>query len=157
MRWKRHFLNSCQRANAVPARIQEVCARNKDFYYISFVKNAGLSAAIKAGFDYTCSEFVGYMDADLQTTPEDFNLLLDGMEGKSMMIGIRANRKDTFFKKIQSKIANGFRKMMTHDGATDTGCPLKTLPSVSPCSRVCTGSFPHSFFFRKAVHTDRFL
>ena len=37
------------------ARIQEVCARNKDFYYISFVKNAGLSAAIKAGFDYTCS------------------------------------------------------------------------------------------------------
>lgn len=114
-------------ADSSLARIQEVCARNKDFYYISFVKNAGLSAAIKAGFDYTCSEFVGYMDADLQTTPEDFNLLLDGMEGKSMMIGIRANRKDTFFKRIQSKIANGFRKMMTHDGATDTGCPLKIL------------------------------
>lgn len=116
-------------ADSSLARIQEVCARNKDFYYISFVKNAGLSAAIKAGFDYTCSEFVGYMDADLQTTPEDFNLLLDGMEGKSMMIGIRANRKDTFFKRIQSKIANGFRKMMTHDGATDTGCPLKILRS----------------------------
>lgn len=116
-------------ADSSLARIQEVCARNKDFYYISFVKNAGLSAAIKAGFDYTCSEFVGYMDADLQTTPEDFNLLLDEMEGKSMMIGIRANRKDTFFKRIQSKIANGFRKMMTHDGATDTGCPLKILRS----------------------------
>ena len=148
-------------ADSSLARIQEVCARNIDFYYISFVKNAGLSAAIKAGFDYTCSEFVGYMDADLQTTPEDFNLLLDGMEGKSMMIGIRANRKDTFFKRIQSKIANGFRKMMTHDGATDTGCPLKILradvASVSPCSRVCTGSFPHSFFSRTAAHTDRFL
>ena len=116
-------------ADSSLARIQEVCAGNKDFYYISFVKNAGLSAAIKAGFDYTCSEFVGYMDADLLTTPEDFNLLLDGMEGKSMMIGIRANRKDTFFKRIQSKIANGFRKMMTHDGATDTGCPLKILRS----------------------------
>ena len=108
-------------------RIQEVCSRSKDLYYISFVKNAGLSAAIKAGFDYACSDFVGYMDADLQTTPEDFNLLLEGIEEKSMMIGIRANRKDTFFKRIQSKIANGFRKMMTHDGATDTGCPLKVL------------------------------
>ena len=42
-------------ADSSLARIQEVCARNKDFYYISFVKNAGLSAAIKAGFDYTCS------------------------------------------------------------------------------------------------------
>lgn len=108
-------------------RIQEVCSRNADMFYISFVKNAGLSAAIKAGFDCACSEYVGYMDADLQTTPYDFNLLLGGMEGKSMMIGVRANRKDTFFKRMQSKIANGFRKMMTHDGATDTGCPLKVL------------------------------
>lgn len=32
--------------------IQEVCSRNKDIFYISFSKNAGLSAAIKAGFDY---------------------------------------------------------------------------------------------------------
>ena len=57
--------------------IQEVCSRNKDIFYISFSKNAGLSAAIKAGFDYAFSEYVGYMDADLQTTPEDFNLLMD--------------------------------------------------------------------------------
>lgn len=97
--------------------IQEVCSRNKDIFYISFSKNAGLSAAIKAGFDYAFSEYVGYMDADLQTTPEDFNLLLDGMKEHTLMTGYRANRKDTAFKRIQSKIANGFRNMMTHDGA----------------------------------------
>lgn len=108
-------------------KIREICEMNNDLYYISFVKNAGLSAAVKAGFDWTFSEYVGYMDADLQTTPEDFNLLLDGMETKSMMIGIRADRKDSFFKRMQSKIANGFRKMMTGDGAVDTGCPLKVL------------------------------
>lgn len=108
-------------------RIKEICARNEDFYYISFAKNAGLSAAIKAGFDYTESEFLGYMDADLQTTPEDFNLLLADIGSYSMVIGIRANRKDTFFKKMQSKIANSFRRMMTGDGAADTGCPLKVL------------------------------
>ena len=109
------------------AMIQEVCARNKDLFYISFSKNAGLSAAIKAGFDSTFSEYVGYMDADLQTTPEDFNLLLDGMREHTLMTGYRANRKDTAFKRIQSKIANGFRNMMTHDGAKDTGCPLKII------------------------------
>ena len=36
-------------------------------------------------------------------------------------------RKDSFFKNLQSKIANGFRRMMTHDNAIDTGCPLKIL------------------------------
>ena len=107
--------------------IREICKNNPDFLYISFEKNAGLSAAIKAGIDYTESEYVGYMDADLQTTPEDFNLLLKDIKDYSMVIGIRANRKDSFFKNLQSKIANGFRRMMTGDGAADTGCPLKVL------------------------------
>ena len=104
--------------------IKAACERNHDFYYISFVKNCGLSAAIKAGFDYCESKLVGYVDADLQTAPEDFNLLLKDIDRYSMVIGIRANRKDSFFKNMQSKIANGFRKMMTHDGATDTGLVL---------------------------------
>ena len=109
------------------ARIREACARNAGFHYITFEKNAGLSAALKAGIDYTGSEYLGYMDADLQTAPEDFNLLLEHIEGHSMAMGIRAERKDSPFKRLQSKIANGFRRMMTHDGATDTGCPLKVL------------------------------
>ena len=109
------------------ARIREVCARNADFYHISFERNAGLSAALKAGIDCTESEYLGYMDADLQTAPEDFNLLLEHIGDYSMVMGIRAERKDSFFKRLQSRIANGFRNMMTHDGATDTGCPLKVL------------------------------
>ena len=107
--------------------IKEICSRHEDFYYISFVKNAGLSTAVKAGFDYACSELVGYIDADLQTTPEDFNLLLEDIDNYSMVMGIRAGRKDSWFKNAQSRFANGFRRMMTHDGATDTGCPLKVL------------------------------
>ena len=108
-------------------RLREICARNPDFFHIGFVKNAGLSAALKAGIDYTESEYLGYMDADLQTAPEDFNLLLEHIADYTMVTGIRANRKDTPFKRFQSKFANGFRRMMTNDGATDTGCPLKVL------------------------------
>lgn len=108
-------------------RILEVCARNKDFFYIDLAKNAGLSAAMKAGIDCAGSAYVGYMDADLQTTPEDFNLLLKDIGEFELVMGIRANRKDSFFKNLQSKIANGFRRMMTNDGVQDTGCPLKVL------------------------------
>lgn len=113
--------------DASAERLREICARNPDFFHIGFVKNAGLSAALKAGIDYTESEYLGYMDADLQTAPEDFNLLLEHIADYTMVTGIRANRKDTPFKRFQSKFANGFRRMMTNDGATDTGCPLKVL------------------------------
>lgn len=107
--------------------IREICSRNRDFYYIEFERNAGLSAALKAGIDYTESEYLGYIDADLQTAPEDFNLLLADIDNYSMVIGVRAGRKDTLSKRLQSKIANGWRRMMTGDGALDTGCPLKVL------------------------------
>lgn len=108
-------------------RILEVCGRNKDFFYIDLAKNSGLSAAMKAGIDCAGSAYVGYMDADLQTTPEDFNLLLKDIGEFELVMGIRANRKDSYFKNLQSKVANGFRRMMTNDGVQDTGCPLKVL------------------------------
>ena len=109
------------------AKLAEICSRNPDFFYIDFEKNCGLSAALKAGIDCTESKYLGYMDADLQTAPEEFNILLKDIKDYSMVIGIRARRNDSIFKKFQSKFANGFRRMMTHDGATDTGCPLKVL------------------------------
>ncbi|MDE6452647.1 MAG: glycosyltransferase family 2 protein [Muribaculaceae bacterium] len=107
--------------------IAGICSRHPDMFYISFASNCGLSAAIKAGFDAARSPLVGYIDADLQTAPEDFNLLLPHAVDHELVMGIRAARKDSAFKRLQSKIANGFRRMMTGDDALDTGCPLKVL------------------------------
>ena len=70
---------------------------------------------------------MGYIDADLQTSPEDFNLLLAEAPDHELVTGIRVGRKDTRWKRIQSRIANRFRRMMTGDTAQDTGCPLKVL------------------------------
>ena len=109
--------------------IEAICHRNDNFNYISFEENRGLSAAIKAGFDYASSELVGYIDSDLQTNPEDFNLLLEHIEEFDLVTGVRANRKDSFVKKMSSKIANGIRRSFTHDGMDDTGCPLKVIKS----------------------------
>ncbi|MDE5847366.1 MAG: glycosyltransferase [Muribaculaceae bacterium] len=108
-------------------RIKEICSRQPDFLYIAFARNCGLSAAIKAGIDAAESEYVGYIDADLQTDPQDFNLLIPHLKEHELVMGIRANRKDTAWKRFQSKFANGFRRMMTGDKATDTGCPLKVM------------------------------
>mgnify|MGYP000863609273 FL=1 len=107
--------------------IETICNRNDNFNYISFQENRGLSAAIKAGFDYVNSELVGYIDSDLQTNPEDFNLLLEHIDNFDLVTGVRANRKDSFVKNMSSKIANGIRRSFTHDGMDDTGCPLKVI------------------------------
>ena len=109
--------------------IEQICNRNSIFKFISFKENRGLSAAIKAGFDHTETELVGYIDADLQTTPEDFNLLLEHIDEYDLVTGVRANRKDSFVKNMSSKIANGIRRTFTHDGMDDTGCPLKIIKS----------------------------
>lgn len=107
--------------------IETICKRQDHFSYILFAENRGLSAAIKAGFDYVDTEFVGYIDSDLQTAPEDFNKLLEHVGDYDLVTGVRADRKDKFVKNMSSKIANNIRRSFTNDGMDDTGCPLKVI------------------------------
>lgn len=138
------FVNDGSKDNS-EQMLQEVCNRHDDMFYLSFARNGGLSAALKAGFDYTFSEYVGYIDADLQTAPEDFNLLLEHAPDYVLVMGIRTGRKDDFVKRMSSKIANSFRRMMTHDTAEDTGCPLKVMRT-SYAKRIPMFTGMHRFF-----------
>src|SRR5690554_5308379 len=86
--------------------IEAICSRQTDFSFIRFKENRGLSAAIKAGCEHVDTELVGYIDSDLQTAPEDFNLLLEHIGTYDLVTGVRANRKDSFVKNMSSTIAN---------------------------------------------------
>jgi hypothetical protein len=44
-----------------------------------------------------------------------------------LVAGQRVGRKDTGFKKLQSRIANGVRGAILRDGTRDTGCGLKAV------------------------------
>ena len=120
------FVNDGSKDNSQQI-IEDICSRNVAFHFINFRENRGLSAAIKAGFDNIETPLVGYIDSDLQTTPQDFNLLLDKIGEYDLVTGVRANRKDSFVKNMSSTIANGIRRAFTHDGMDDTGCPLKVI------------------------------
>lgn len=109
------------------AKIKKICSQSDSFTYCSFDRNYGLSAAIKAGFDYSNTPWTGYIDADLQTSPDDFNILLGLTDKYDLITGVRSNRKDSFVKNLSSLIANGIRRAFTHDGMDDTGCPLKII------------------------------
>lgn len=110
-------------------KIISICKNNASYEYLKFKKNRGLSTAIKAGIDCCTTELVGYIDADLQTIPEDFNLLFESIHEFDAVVGFRAKRKDTINKKVQSLFANSIRRALINDGIKDTGCPLKIIKS----------------------------
>ncbi len=120
------FVNDGSTDNSLPL-IQHICSQNKHYAYISLSANMGLSAAIKAGIDHCSSKWIGYIDADLQTSPADFALMFPYINEFDLVIGHRHQRKDKAVKRISSLVANAFRRRVLKDGVHDTGCPLKII------------------------------
>lgn len=137
------FINDGSSDNSLQM-IEDICLSYENFHFVSFDTNYGLSAAIKAGFDNVETTLTGYMDADLQTSPLDFNLLLEHVEDYELVTGVRAARKDSVVKNTSSKIANSIRRIFTKDGVDDTGCPLKIIKT-SYAKRIPMFSGLHRF------------
>ena len=99
---------------------------------VQFEQNTGQSAAMYAGIHAARGEFIALIDGDLQNDPTDIPRLLEELDrGADLACGYRATRKDTAFKRVQSRIANFVRSRFTGDGVRDTGCTLKAMKR--PC------------------------
>lgn len=97
---------------------------------LRFEKNAGQSAAMHAGIHAARGRVIVTIDGDLQNDPNDIPALvakLDEGDGWDLVCGYRAKRKDTAFKRLQSRIANAVRSRFVGDGVRDTGCTLKAM------------------------------
>src|SRR5256886_12640663 len=94
---------------------------------LTFEKNSGQTAALDAGWRAAKGTYVVSLDADLQNDPADIPAMMRTLEasGADMVIGVRVNRRDTWARKVQSRIGNGVRNWITRDQITDTGCSLK--------------------------------
>ncbi len=100
--------------------------------FVRFAANTGQSAAMYAGVHAATGEIIALIDGDLQNDPADIPKLIDELErGADLVCGYRASRKDTAFKRVQSRIANFVRSRFTGDGVRDTGCTLKAMKR--PC------------------------
>lgn len=107
--------------------LNEQALKNINVKVYHFTKNNGQTAALAAGFEICVGELVITMDSDLQTDPEDIYVLLPYLKDYDMVNGRRATREDGVAKKIQSKIGNKIRNLITSDNIQDTGCPLKLM------------------------------
>src|SRR5690349_2532127 len=74
---------------------------------------------------------VATLDGDGQNNPAFLPDLVATLEKggarTGLVAGQRVGRKDTGFKKLQSRVANAVRSAILHDGTRDTGCGLKAF------------------------------
>jgi glycosyltransferase involved in cell wall biosynthesis len=93
--------------------------------------SAGQSAAVRSGVRAARGAIVATLDGDGQNNPSFLPDLISALENGGERVGLvagqRVGRKDTGFKKIQSRIANTVRKAILNDGTRDTGCGLKAF------------------------------
>jgi dolichol-phosphate mannosyltransferase len=95
---------------------------------IQFEKNSGQSAAMHAGIHSARGDVIVTLDGDLQNDPADIPAMLTMLnQGWDLVCGYRQKRKDTAFKRLQSRIANAVRARFVGDGVRDTGCTLKAM------------------------------
>jgi glycosyltransferase involved in cell wall biosynthesis len=94
---------------------------------IHLVRNTGQSAAFAAGFERASGEVIVTLDADGQNPPGEIPRLLEAYAGAKVDIvaGYRRRRNDSFWRIVQSRIANSFRNVLTGESIRDTGCSLK--------------------------------
>ncbi len=92
--------------------------------------SCGQSAAVCTGVSYARAPVVATLDGDGQNDPAFIPKLLAVLADNpqiGLVAGQRVGRKDTGFKKFQSRIANGVRGTVLRDGTRDTGCGLKAF------------------------------
>ncbi|WFS61292.1 glycosyltransferase family 2 protein [Pseudodesulfovibrio thermohalotolerans] len=125
--WEAVFVDDCSTDRSLSI-IRDLAERHPEVRYVAFAENRGQSAAFCAGFDAVESDIVVTMDADLQNDPADIPDMLAAFgRDCEMVIGWRAKRRDTFIKRISSRIANKIRDSIVDDGVHDTGCSLKVM------------------------------
>ena len=97
-------------------------------HILEFEKNTGQSAAMYAGLMAANGKVLVLIDGDLQNDPHDIPRMLAEIDhGADLVCGYRLKRRDTWFKRIQSRIANRVRSRFIGDSVRDTGCTLKAM------------------------------
>ena len=117
--------------DATPERLISAMKSRANLRQVRHATSSGQSAAVRSGVRVAHGAIVATLDGDGQNNPAFLPALISaieqGGERTGLAAGQRIGRKDTGFKKIQSRIANSVRNAILHDGTRDTGCGLKAF------------------------------
>jgi dolichol-phosphate mannosyltransferase len=97
-------------------------------------RRSGQSAAVASGVRRARGEWIATLDGDGQNDPADFPAMIDALaaargsgEDVRLVMGNRVTRRDTWLRRLSSRVANGVRGWLLGDGTPDTGCGIKLM------------------------------
>ena len=126
-------VNDCS-SDATGQELAEAhAARPDSVIVLTHIERRGKSAALFTGLKSARGDWVQLLDGDGQNDPADTarlwkEIIATGTPKRlGIIAGKRNSRNDSGFKWIQSRVANGVRRFVLRDDATDTGCGWKLV------------------------------
>jgi len=117
--------------DATADRLVAAMKERSNLRQLRHARSTGQSAAVRSGVRAARGGIVATLDGDGQNNPAFLPDLIATLEKGSARTGLvagqRVGRKDTGFKRLQSRVANAVRGAILHDGTRDTGCGLKAF------------------------------
>lgn len=110
------------------AELRALMASRPWLRQIRHATSCGQSSAVRTGVMHARAPIVVTLDGDGQNDPAFLPRMIAILQAEprtGLVAGQRVGRKDTGFKRLQSRIANGVRGAVLRDGTRDTGCGLK--------------------------------
>jgi len=116
--------------DATPQRLDGLRRNFTRLRVLHHQTSCGQSTAVLTGVRAARGAWIATLDGDGQNDPADIPKLLAardaaGGDPRVLFAGYRRKRRDTWLKRISSRIANGVRSRLLQDNTPDTGCGLK--------------------------------
>ena len=120
-------------SDATPAALTAAFQRAPMLRVLRHARKAGQSTALRTGVVAARGRWIATLDGDGQNDPADIPTLLAraravaaerGDDGV-LIAGWRTQRRDGWYTRWQSKVANTVRSRLLRDATPDTGCGLK--------------------------------
>jgi dolichol-phosphate mannosyltransferase len=117
-------------------RLEALMGQHPRLRVLRHIRCCGQSTALRSGILAARGRVIATLDGDGQNDPANIPGMLValkalGTTGKGGMVaGHRRKRKDTGWRKLSSRIANGIRAALLQDETPDTGCGLKVFDRV---------------------------
>lgn len=113
------------------AALLALSERRAEHRLIRLDPGGGQSAALLTGFAAVRGELVATLDGDLQNDPSDLPRMVEELRSRDVDLvnGVRIRRRDRWIRRVSSRIANGFRNIVTREQVTDVGCAIRVFRS----------------------------
>lgn len=126
------FVDDCS-ADDTPRILADYALAHPWLVVLRHRNNCGQSTAVRTGVLAARGAVVATLDGDGQNDPADIPPLLarwralrqQDARQPLLIAGWRAQRHDTWVRRMSSRIANGVRARLLGDATPDTGCGLK--------------------------------